>query len=228
LRLLSADTPVSTAKVKRCTGIFTPICNPIWTSVLLGFTIFSLVVNNYLDTTLQKDPLFYLSNLLPNVLALLAFTLAISGITRLVTHRWQIIPALNIAALFTLIPLMVIEIAQLGDYFFTSDSVSDWIVTVTNVILLPLLLFIYLWRVNNQTLRSALGIALLLSSPLLAYQVIDLVDQASTHAEFSSDPVYNQSLSSWDMRLKTATSLDKFLEATKDKLPSQLPTKHNP
>lgn len=225
LRLLSADTPVATAKVKRCTGVFAPICNPVWTSVLLGLTIFSLVLNNYLDTTLQKDPLFYLSTLLPNVLALLAFTLAISGITRLVTHRWQIIPALNIAALFTLIPLLVIEVAQLGDYFFTSDSISDWLVTITNVILLPLLLFIYLWRVNNQSIRSALGVALLLSSPLLAYQIIDLVDQASTHAQFSTDPTYNQSLSSLDMRVKTATSLEKFLDATKAQLPSQLPAK---
>lgn len=72
LRLLSADTPVATAKVKRCTGVFAPICNPVWTSVLLGLTIFFSVLNNYSGYDFTERSLFYLSTLLPNVLALLA------------------------------------------------------------------------------------------------------------------------------------------------------------
>jgi len=70
---------------------------------------------------------------------------------------------------------------------------------------------VYLRRVNHSAPLAALGIALLLSSPLLAYQASDFVDKLTIAGEFSTDADFNRTLCAKDVRLQPTVALDDYL-----------------
>lgn len=220
VRLVSSEMPVEMTHVSRCSGIFTPLCKPLWAGLLLLLTIVSLLVDAYLDTSLQKEPLFYLSGLLPNLLWILLWTLLIGGVSRLVTHRWEFVPALSVVSLFTLIPLILQELGGWLDYFLTSDRPSTWLlVGIGDFLLLPILLYAYLHWVLSQKRTHALGIALLLSALPLGLRGMNMLDEMAADSEFSADPYYNQTLSSLNMHAKPALPLDEYLKKAAQELP---------
>lgn len=223
VRLMSSETPVEMTHVSRCSGIYTPLCKPLWAGMLLLLTIVSLLVNDYLNVSMQKEPLFYLSSLLPSLLWMLLWTLLIGGISRLVTHRWEFVPALSVVSLFTLIPLILQEVGDWLDYFLTSDSPSNWLlVGVGDFLLLPILLYAYLHWVLSQKRSHALGIALVLSALPLGLRAMNMLDNITADSEFSTDPYYNQTLSSLNMHAKPALPLDEYLKKAAEELPSQI------
>ncbi|MEZ5453719.1 MAG: FHA domain-containing protein [Thiothrix sp.] len=222
-RLVSAGIPVEMTHVSRCSGIFSPLCKPLWAGMLLLLAIVSLLVNDYLDVAIQKDALFYISGLLPSLLWILLWTLLIGGVSRLVTHRWEFVPALSVVSLFTLIPLILQEAGDWLDYFFTSDSPSNWLVIgVGDFLLLPILLYAYLHWVLSQKHRHSLGIALVLSALPLGLRGMNLLDQITADSEFSSEPYYQQTLSSLNMHARPALSLEQYLKQAAEELPSQV------
>jgi hypothetical protein len=199
------------------------LCKPLWAALLVLLTIVSLLVNDYLDISLKKEPLFYFSGLLPSLLWMLFWTLVISGVTRLVTHRWEFAPALSVVSLFTLMPLVLQEAGEWLNYFLTSDSPSTWLVTgVGDFLLLPVLLYAYLHWVLSQQRLPALGIALVLSALPLGLRAISVLDQLTADNEFSSEPYYNQTLSSLNIHANPAVPLDEYLQKAAEALPPQV------
>lgn len=222
LRLLSSDMPVEMTHINRCSGLMNILCHPVSAIFLFLLNIFALVANNYLETPLQKDALFYVSNLLPTLLFLLFLMLTATVVTRLVTHRWQFMPAISLVSLFSLVPLLLIEAGHLVDYFLTSDVPSRWIATgIGDFLLLPTLLFIFLRWVLHQRTQPALGIALLLSALPLGLRAVNIIDQFTADNEFSSDANYSQSLSSLNIHAGTTLNLDDYLAAAQQALPLQ-------
>lgn len=223
LRVLSSDMPVENTDTGHCKGPFSVLCQP-WAAA--GLLIASLAMggfNDYLNTTRQQDTLFFLSKLLESLLWMLVFTLVVSGVTRLLTHRWEFTPALSVVGLFTLVPLLLQPLGSWLDYFFTSDSPSLWLSTgVGDFLLLPLLLYVFLHSVLKQKRIHAIGIALLLSAFPLGLQVINLLGEMSANNEFSSEPYYNQTLSSLNWHAKPALSLEAYLQQAAEKLPAQV------
>lgn len=223
LRLVSMDTPVENTYVSHCRSLFAPLCKPFWAIMLLFMAIGGLLVNDYLDVGLQKDLLFYFSGLLPSLLWILFWTLAISGITRLITHRWEFTPALSVVALFSLMPLVFQEVGRALNYFLTSDAPTMWLVGgVSDFLLLPVLVYAYLHWVLNQRHLPALGFALVLSALPLGLRAINLLDQVTADKEFSSDPYYNQTLSSLNIHARPALPLADYLKKATEALPSQV------
>lgn len=224
LRLLSADMSVESTHVSRCAGIFAPLCNPLWAVSLAGLTLVSLLIDTYLNARQQKDMVFYLSNLLPELLWIMLWVFAISGITRLITHRWAFMPALSVVSLFTLLPLLLSEAGHWLDYFFTSSTPSTWLVIgIGEFFLLPFLLYAWLRRVISQKPGPALGLALLLSALPLGLQALNVLDQINISKEFSADASYNSTLSSLNTHANPTLSLDEYLLEARRQLPTQLP-----
>jgi len=221
IRLLSSDMAVEPTDVRHCRGAFSLLCSPFWAAGLFVATLLTLVLDNYMDTVLSKGVLFYLSNLLPNLLVLVIFTLLISGVTRLVVHRWEFAAATSVASLFTLVPLLLYEVGHWLNYLWTSDMPTSWLMTGSDFLLLPALLYLFLRKVNHQRRWHALGVALLLSSPLLAYQAMNVLDEYSVGKGFSAAPSYNQTLSSFNVHAAPSLGLDDYLKQASDALPPQ-------
>lgn len=223
LRVLRSDMPVESTDTGRCTGPFSLLCQPWAAAGLFVASLAMGVFNEYLDTSRQQDALFFLSKLLESLLWMLVFALVISGVTRLLTHRWEFTPVLSVVGLFTLVPLLLQPLGSWLDYFFTSDTPSLWLTTgVGNFLLLPLLLYAFLHWVLSQKHAQAIVIALILSALPLGLQVINLLGELSANREFSSEPYYNQTLSSLNLHAKPTLSLDAYLQQAAEKLPAQV------
>ena len=222
-RLLSTDMPVEMTHINRCSGFLALLCHPVAAIFLFMLNIFALVASNYLETSLEKDALYYISTLSLTLLIQLFFILSAIVVTRLVTHRWQFMPAISLVSLFSLVPLLLIEVGHLVDYFLTSDVPSRWIATgIGDFLLLPLLLFVFLRWMLHQRTKPALGVALLLSALPLGLRAVNIIDQLSADHEFSSEPSYSQSLSSSNIHAGTPLNLGDYVSAAKQALPSQL------
>lgn len=223
LRLASTAMPVETTHVSRCGGLFAPFCKPWWATLLLLLTVISLLVNDYLNVAVAKEPLFYLSGVLPTLVWMLFATLVISGITRLFTHRWEFAPALSVVSLFNLIPTVLEETSGWLSYFLTSNAPFTWLMTgISGFVLIPALLYAYLHWVLSQKRLPALGLALVLSALPLGLRAISVLDQVTLANEFSSEPYYHQGLSSLNIHANPPLPLESYLQRATDALPSQL------
>ena len=120
--LLSPNMPVEPTKVRKCEGLFCLYTSPIWTIVLLLSTLGFFLFNQFMETSTEKPIGYLISASFDSILLLAAFFLIIAGISRLASHRWDIIPAISVASLFFLIPLGLDYIGNLIDYFLTNES----------------------------------------------------------------------------------------------------------
>ena len=211
VRLLATDMPVEETYVQSCSGFFCFFSSPIWAMLLLFATVAMFFIERYLETPVAKEPLYYLSNVLPSVWTLLGITVIISGITRISTHRWEIIPAISIASLVFLVPQLFDYLGHFISYLFTSDSLGSWLKNVASFMVIPLLLAVFIVKTIHTKWLPAFGVAALVYSPFLAYQVIGLVDDLNLKSGFSEIPAYSQTLLPNDMRLNTTISLDQFI-----------------
>jgi hypothetical protein len=216
-RLLSTDMPVEETYVQSCSGLFCFFSSPVWAALLFLATVALFFIERFLGTPVAKEPLYYLSNVLPSVWTLLGITVVISGITRISTHRWEIIPAISIASLVFLVPQLFEYLGHFVSYLFTADSLGSWLQNIASFMIIPLLLALFIVKTIHTKWLPALGVAALVYSPFLAYQVIGLVDDLNLKSGFSEVPAYSQTLLPNDVRLNTTISLDDFIkEADKE------------
>jgi hypothetical protein len=211
--LLSPNMPVEPTKVRKCEGLFCLYTSPIWAVVLLFSTLGFFLLNQFMETSTEKPIGYLISASFDSILLLAAFFLIIAGISRLASHRWDIIPAISVASLFFLIPLGLGYIGNLIDYFLTNESFSTIALNLVNFFLLPLLLTIFMIRIAHAPLSSAIGVSLLVSTPFIAYQASDFIKQI-TSPDFSQYPSYNKTLSSLDIRQQENISIDDFINST--------------
>ena len=215
-RLLAPDTAIAPTRIKSArNGWFSFLSNPYWAGFFVVLTAIAIAVGKYISTPIAQDSLMYLSKVLPAMLLMLALALLIAGVSRLSAHRWAFVPALSIASLFLLLPMAFEYIGQFMDYLLTADWPSSIIKHSTEFLLLPALLILYLTRVHYVRFLSAMGIAVLVTMPVSAFFVSDLVDQMSNRSGFTPMPNYNKSLSSLDIRLKKTMAVDDFLEQSR-------------
>jgi len=216
-RLLSTDMPVEETYVQSCSGLFCFFSSPVWAALLFLATIAFFFIERFLDMPITKEPLYYVSNVLPSVWTLLGITVIISGITRISTHRWEIIPAISIASMVFLVPQLFEYLGHFISYLFTADSFGSWLKNIASFMIIPLLLALFIVKTIHAKWLPALGIAALVYSPFLAYQVIGLVDDLNLKSGFSEVPGYSQTLLPNDIRLNKTISLDDFIkEADKE------------
>ncbi len=211
-RLLSTDMPVEDTYVQNCSGLFCFFSSPIWAALLFLATVAIFFIERFLDTPVAKEPLFYISNVLPSVWTLLGITVVISGITRISTHRWEIIPAISIASMVFLVPQLFEYLGHFASYLFTADSFGSWLQNIASFMIIPLLLALFIVKTIHTKWLPALGVAALVYSPFLAYQVINLVDDLNLKSGFSEIPGYSQTLLPSDIRLNTTISLDDYIK----------------
>ncbi|HPQ95758.1 MAG: FHA domain-containing protein [Thiothrix sp.] len=211
VRLLRSDMDVSRTSVRNCSGLYAVFCRPAWSLSLMVLTLLAFLYENYLQARLAKDITFYLGGLMPYLLGLVALTLVIAGISRLSTQRWEVGPALSLASLFMIGPHVLGEIGHFLNYLLTADWPLEGLMLVNNFLLLPVVLYGYIRLVHHAESWSALGVALLFSTPMLVYQMSDLMDQIALDTEFTGEADFNRTLSSLDIRLQPSISIDDFV-----------------
>ncbi|HPE62432.1 MAG: FHA domain-containing protein [Thiothrix sp.] len=218
VRLLRSDMDVSRTSVRNCSGLYAVFCHPAWSLSLMVLTLLAFLFENYLQARLAKDITFYLGGLMPYLLGLVALTLVIAGISRLSTQRWEVGPALSLAALFMIGPHVLGEIGHFLNYLLTADWPLEGLMLVNNFLLLPVVLYGYIRLIHHAEPWSALGIALLFSTPMLVYQMSDLMDQIALGTEFTGEAEFNRTLSSLDIRLQPSISIDSFVTMATEEL----------
>jgi len=211
-RVLATDMQVEETHVKDCTGFFCIFTNPLWAIVLLAITIGLFAFERYANTPVAKEVFYYLNTILPSVWIILGITVVISGISRLATHRWEIIPAISIASLIFLIPQIFEYIGQYSAYLFTNDSLGIYLKYASKFLVIPALIAVFIVKTINSKWIPAAGIAVLVYSPFLAYQVLIVIDELSLKSGFSEIPSYSQTLLPSDKRLNATISLDQFIK----------------
>ena len=209
-RLLSEDMPVEKTRLQDCSGFFCVFSSPIWAFSLLLLTIGLFFLERYFVTPVAKEPLYYLSNVLPSIWIMLGIAVAIAGTSRLSTHRWEIIPAISIASLIFLVPQLFDYIGHYISYLFTSDTLGGWLKNSARFLIIPALLAAFIVKTIHSKWLPAMGVAVLVYSPFLAYQVLGLVDDLSLTSGFSKVPSYSQTLLPGDRRLNKSITLEQF------------------
>ncbi len=210
-RLLSTDMEVEKTHIQDCSGFFCIFSSPIWAFALLIVTIGLFFLERYFATPVAKEPLYYVSNVLPSVWIMLGIAVVIAGVSRLSTHRWEIIPAISIASLIFLVPQLFDYIGHFASYLFTSDALGSWLKNSARFLVIPALLAVFIVKTIHSKWLPALGVAVLVYSPFLAYQVLGLVDDLSLTSGFSKVPSYSQTLLPSDTRLNKSISLEQFV-----------------
>lgn len=217
IQLLSSDMEVAPTRKDQCDGLFCLLSSPVWAGLLLLATLLILIYDPAYDSTSAKPMSYYINIAVDTVLYMLGFFLIIVGISRLATHRWLFSPAISIASLLFLMPLLVEYTGDFSSYFLTSGIIKTWSLSLVNLLLLPILLTIFMIRIAHTQFLTALGVSLLVSSPFMIYQISGLVSKIS-EPEFSKLPSYNHSLSSLDIRQKKTISIIDFIQEAEDDL----------
>lgn len=210
-RLLRPDMAVGQTSVRNCSGLYVFFCQPVWSLILMVLTMLAFVFENYLDTMYSKDISYYVSDLFPYLLIMIALTLLVAGISRLSIQRWEVGAALSLVALVMLGPHILGEIGHAMNYLVTATWPMQLLVLFSNFLLLPLLFYLYIRLVHRSDALPALGIALLFSAPVMLFQASDLADQVVLANEFSGDAEFSRELSSFDTRLSPTLSVDDFI-----------------
>lgn len=225
VNVLAVDTPVAATNLLKFSGFFSALSNPVWAAVLIALMALSAFAESYMSTLLAKGVWYHLSDVLLNLGVLFGFALVLSGVTWLVSHRWTLVSAVSITMLLALLRSVFLLVGSGIDYFVTSSIPSDFLLTFYNVVFVALMLYLYQrWASYLRTL-PALGLALLLSSPFLVLEGLDWLDRVVMRGEFSSEPVYDQTLSSLNLHAAPTVSLENYMQQVKDALPSALPDK---
>ncbi len=211
-RLLATDMPVENTHIKDCTGFFCIFSNPLWAVALLAATIALFVYERYANTPVTKEIFYYLNTILPSVWIILGITVVISGISRLATHRWEVVPAISIASLIFLLPQLFEYVGQFSAYLFTNDTLGVYLKYASKFLVIPALIAVFIVKTINSKWIPAAGIAVLVYSPFLAYQMLILIDELSLKSGFSEVPSYSQTLLPSDTRLNATISLDQFIK----------------
>ncbi len=217
LRLLASDMAVEPTRVRQCSGWFCLYTSPVWATVLLLMALGLIIFDQVMGTALDKPLGQYLESSFASILFLLGFFLVIAGISRLATHRWEVVPAMSVAALLFVIPQLVDYIGHFFSYYFSSDLVRTVPLNLVNFLLLPALLTIFMIRIAHTHYVPAIAISLLVSIPVIAYLEEDFLKEL-TRSDFSPLPSYNQTLSPWDIRLEQTISIVDFAEEAEEML----------
>lgn len=216
-RLLSSEMAVEKTYVENCSGFFCFYSNPIWGVLLLIATIVILFLEKYFVTPVTKEPLFYLSSVLPTIWMMLSIAVIITVISQVRTYRWEVASAMSIAAFIILLPQLFHYLGHYVSYFFTEDSLAIWFKYSAKFFIVPVLLSIFIVKTIHTKWLPAIGVSTLLYSPFIAFQLLGAVDELMTKSGFSEVPSYSQTLLPGDSRLNTTISLDQFIkEANKE------------
>lgn len=222
LNLLTSDTPVTPTNMLKFGSFYSIMANPVWVGVLLVLAVVGLFSENYLHTFMEQGVWYYLSDILLNLVVMAVIALFIAGVNWLVSHRWVFSSALGIVALLTLLKSLLGVVGDGLDYFFTSDTPQNVLLTLYNIPLVTLLLYFFQRWASYLRPWSALGIAILLSLPLVILEVVGLGDEASFGEGFSPNPVYNQTLSSFNIHAAPTLPLNEFLQQVEEALPNSV------
>jgi hypothetical protein len=217
IRLLASDMPVEPTRVRECNGFFCLYTSPVWATILLAAALGMFLFDQFMSTSMSKPLGHYVNASFTSLLYLLGFFLVVAGISRLATHRWDIIPAISVASLLFLVPQVVEYAGHFVSYYFSSDSFLTVSLNIVNFLLLPVLITIFMIRIAHTHLWSAVGVSLLVSAPFMAYQASDFV-RVLTRPDFSPLPSYNQSLSSLDLRQQQTISINDFVQQAEEEL----------
>lgn len=221
IRLLSPDMAVEPTKLWACTGIFCLLTKKTWAFSLTFILLILFTLDHYLGTPIDKPISYFVNESFTSVLYLIGFFLIIAGISRLATHRWDLIPALSIATLFFLIPKAFDYSSELINYYFSTTTFSDVSLYLLDFLLLPVLLVVFMTRIAHSPLGASIGVSLLVSSPFIALKAKELADDL-TRPDFSQLPSYNKTLSAFDIRKEKSISTSSFLEEAEQFLAKQM------
>ena len=218
INIMSPDAELAPTRIKAVkVGFFSFLKNPFWAFVFVALSFSLILLGKFIRTPVAEDPLVHVSKVLSALLLIFLIALVITCVSRLSTHRWALVPAISIAALFMLMPQVFEHAGKFLDYYLTSSLPSSIFENVRNFLLVPALLLLYLVRVHHVKFMSALGIAALATMPISAFFLADLVDGMSNKQGFSAMPSYNKSLSAVDIRAKKTMTIDSFIDqASKD------------
>lgn len=193
-------------------GFFSFLSNPFWAVLFVALTVFTIVISKHIRTPVIQEQLIYFNALLLPSLGMFVVAFIIAIVSRLTMHRWAFVPALSIAALLFLIPLLFDHLGHFLAYFTTSGFVASVLKYVSSFLLLPLLLTFYLKRVHYTHWLSAVGIAVLVTMPVSAFFASDLVQEMSDNSGFTPMPSYDKTLSAFDLRMQDTIEVDEFLQ----------------
>ena len=218
IRLLKPDTPIEKTNMSTCRGVFALFCRPLAVSLLMALTVIVILLENYFSTEYIGAFSNYVSKVIPSIWFLLALALLALGISRVATQRWQVWPSMAIAALFVLIPPVLSEIGHWWGYFLTANWPRDVLILVNQFLVLPTLLFFFIYQLCNISKKGALGWALLLSAPLLIFQLTNLIDDWTVQANSVNELNFNRSVRAWDMRLLPTLSQQDYMQQVRGAL----------
>lgn len=217
-RVLRSDMEIAKTSVRNCSGLYLLFCKPVWSIALMVITLFVFLFEKYLETIYAKEASYYLSDLMPYLLAMIVITLLVAGISRLSIRRWEIGSALSFSALLMLGPQVLGEIGHKLNYLFTATWPMEWVGMAGDFFWMPALLYLYVRLVHHAQAFQAVGIALLFSAPMMLYQAADYADQMAIADEFTGEAQFSRELSSLNIRLAPTLSIDEFISQIQTEL----------
>ena len=222
LRLVSPSTTIEETHRHDCDNLFCILGKPLWSGLLLLFTMGIVLLGQYIETQSQEDILYYLTPVFPFLLAIVLVTLVFSGISRIVVQRWYFLPIMSLASFVLLISQLLLHIGHYLNYLFTSDIPQELLISFSQYILPFVLIFLFMRTIYRVAKPMAVGVAFIITFLSVLPHILDSIDNLSINNDFSDTPNYNQTLSYLDQRFEKTISINEFITDSKERLQKQM------
>ncbi len=136
--------------------------------------------------------------------------LLLSLLTRIVTHRWEIISSIAIISLLFLSVNLTSLVLHVAAYTFNDDDILNIGKKIVIILFAGGLLWFYLRAIAHIKRITAIAVTALISILLVLGTLSDTIKIYSDSDHFTTTANYNHLLLPWDIRLKPTISIDDF------------------
>ena len=182
-----------------------------WATALFILMTLISAYDNYLSTHRLLSWESYWSDQLIITGTALTMSVVLLLLNRLISHRWDYPAALSFISLLLIAAFLLDQIANLTNYFFTSELPGFVINLGWLALVLPAATAWFLIRLHHGNHVASWIVIVLLFTPF-AYMQFDQVDaHYNLFDEFSTKTHYSNTLYPWDIRLERTIGIEEFL-----------------
>ncbi|MDJ0739059.1 MAG: FHA domain-containing protein [Gammaproteobacteria bacterium] len=182
-----------------------------WALALFAVMVLISAFENYLQTHQTLSWESFWQDQLTITATALSLSVGLLLLNRVVSHRWDYPASLSFVSIALIAAFALDQVAQLTNYFFTSELPAFAINLAWLAVLMPLATAWFLIRLNHAGNIAATFVIVALFSPAAYVQVKELASHYDLFDEFSKKTYYSNSLHPRDWRMQATVSIETFL-----------------
>jgi|GEM_PF-891134 len=217
LDLHAAHSPVEPTLIIARSSRLSEIASTIW--LALGLTLAYMLLTFYFayqQFSLNNDWTEILVNRLLYFAIPVAIATVMSFISRVFLHSWRYFLQLSLASLGSLVFLLTEELNSVISYFFTSQSIADFLILIFSGIFFAWIIAWQMRAISTTSVKRAAFVGIGVAWTILGIRTVqDIVDVP----DFSTQPTMHNLVQRYDIRLSPSEkSVPEFISKVAEEL----------